>query len=151
MPHTDIDTDPAFRPSFDAGATLAAPSGDMLADLIGRLRLTQGEIRRLLRMSDEPASVVPHRGQGAIRIGSVASALGEALLLVGDDELVSGWLRSPHARRGGATPMAEAEFAQGDAQIRFVLRPDPMELVLMMAERTVSRNRAARADMKTDA
>jgi len=151
MPHTDIDTGSVLRPSFHAGATLAVPSGDMLADLIGRLRLTQGDIRRLLRMSDEPARVVPDREQGAIRIGSVASALGEALLLVGDDELVGSWLRAPHARRGGATPIEEAEFAEGDTQIRFVLRPDPMELVLMMAERTVSRHRAALADMKTDA
>ena len=110
----------------------ASPS-DAFAGLIGRLRLNQSEVRRMLAVEGR-ARIVPASGEGGPRTASLVAALGEALDLVGDDRLVARWLRTPLVRRGGVTPLEEVGLAEGDLQIRFVLRPDPTELVRVVNE-----------------
>ena len=101
---------------------------DAFAGLIGRLRLNQSEVRRMLAVEGE-VRILPRIGEGGPRTASLVAALKEALDLVGDDRLVARWLRTPLLRRGGVTPLEEVGLAKDDVQIRFVLRPDPTELV----------------------
>jgi hypothetical protein len=141
----------------NARTLFVMPSGDAFAGLVGRLRLTQGEIRRLLAVDGdegEAASmgILPQAGRDASRTASVAAALGEALELVGDDGLVGRWLRSPLPRRGGASPLQEAEAVDGDLLVRFVLRPHPTELVRLVADRPIaSPQRPSRAPRRSGA
>lgn len=118
----------------DTDATAPMPSADAFAGLIGRLRLTQRELRGLLSVPGDARSVIPDLTQDVPRVISVTAALGAALALVEDDDLVGRWLRAPLTRRGGSTPLEEVEQVDGDTLIRFVLRPDPTELVMLVTE-----------------
>jgi len=121
----------------DTDAMAPMPSAYTFAGLIGRLRLTQNELRRLLSVPGDACLVIPDLTRDKPRLISVTAALGTALALVEDDDLVSRWLRAPLARRGGASPLEEVEQVDGDKQIRFVLRPDPTELVMLVTEKAV--------------
>lgn len=107
--------------------------GDVFAALVGRLLLTQREVRMLLGLEEGDARIVPSQCD-ADRAASVAAALEAALHLVGDDDLVARWLREPLPRRGGARPLEEVVRVKGDRLIRFVLAPHPEELVRMIAD-----------------
>lgn len=123
-------------------ALTVMPHFRSFAGLVGRLRLTQGEVRRLLAADGADGGVVPGGGCDFQRLGSVVHALDEALELVGDDGLVVRWLRSPLPRRGGTSPLEEVEGVAGDLPIRFVLRPHPMELVRLIADGAAESTRA---------
>ena len=117
----------------DTDAKSPVCAGDVFAGLVGRLRLTQGELRALLGPPEGSSFILPDLGASSRRLASVAAALTDALALVDDDRLVARWLRAPLARRGGATPLQEIERVEGDGLIRFVLCPHPTELVGLIA------------------
>ena len=115
-----------------ADASGSTRTFDEFAGLVGRLRLNQAEVRTLLSASDD-ARIRPVCGDDDARVVSLVAALSEALELVEDDALVARWLRSPLRRRGGLSPLDEVVSVSGDVPIRFVLRPDPTELVRVVA------------------
>lgn len=111
--------------------------GGAFARMVARLRLTQAEVGMLLGLrASGPRSVLPVVDPGTREhVSRVLAALERATALVGDDEIVSAWLRAPHVRRGGATPLQEVARARGDVPVRFVLEPHPTELVAVVAAR----------------
>lgn len=116
---------------------------DAFAAVVARLRLKQGEIQRLLALPSAPpaAGILPDGRFDGDRVAVLTDALGEALSLVEDDALLARWLRSPLPRRGGASPLEEAERSDDERLIRFVLRPHPAELVRLIADGEVARLR----------
>lgn len=118
----------------NTGTMLMTPPGEAFAGLIGRLLLTQGEVRKLLALDNTAERIAPNGDCDSERMVSVAAALSDALRLVGDDALVQRWLRASLPRRGGASPLSEAEAVRGDRLIRFVLCPHPIELVRLVAD-----------------
>jgi hypothetical protein len=106
------------------------------AELVGRLRLTQREVSRLLatRGVRSRSAVLPIPSDlSGDRTRTVLGSLAATLGIVGDDELVGAWLRHPQPQRGGRSPLEEAAAARNTTALEFVLRVDPAELVLVMS------------------